>query len=199
MTKAVIFDLWNTLATKKMSVSKTFFDHFDIPTPLRSLRQYEEAVQLVDWKTEEEMSTSLLESFHQTTTSENIAWVKDTFQVASDGAKLYPGMMELLLELKKKYKLALISNTTCFEAKALESLGLSKIFDVIVFSYEVGYLKPSEEIFKITLEKLRVLPQETIFIDDTEANVDAARKMGMRGDQFQITSDLEFNIKQLLL
>jgi len=55
------------------------------------------------------------------------------------------------------------------------------LFDVVVISAEVGMRKPEEGIFRHAAGALGLHPQECVFIDDTQANVDAANACGMTG------------------
>lgn len=57
-------------------------------------------------------------------------------------------------------------------------------FDVLVISSEVKLLKPDEHMYQLTLKRLKLQPQETIFVDDSEKNVSGARAIGMNGIQF---------------
>lgn len=57
-------------------------------------------------------------------------------------------------------------------------------FDACVASCEVGAAKPSSRYFEELLTRVRVLPDEVVFIDDRIENVEAARTMGMRGIRF---------------
>ena len=62
---------------------------------------------------------------------------------------------------------------------------LEEIFDVLVFSNELGIKKPDKRIFLSALKRLRVRPQEAVFIDDISRNVGAARSLGMKAIYFQ--------------
>ncbi len=53
-------------------------------------------------------------------------------------------------------------------------------FDVLVWSYQLRLAKPDPAIYRYALEKLGTEPEETLFIDDRQANIDAALAMGMR-------------------
>ena len=50
----------------------------------------------------------------------------------------------------------------------------------VVFSFEVGYRKPEKEIFMIALEKLKLKPEECIFIDDREKFLQTPRELGFK-------------------
>lgn len=54
-------------------------------------------------------------------------------------------------------------------------------FDTIVDSHEVGMRKPNPAIYHLTLERLGSAPDRAAFLDDLEANVHAARALGMHG------------------
>lgn len=53
-------------------------------------------------------------------------------------------------------------------------------FDVLVWSYLLGVAKPDEPIYRRVLEQLHVRPEEALFIDDKQPNIEAARKLGMQ-------------------
>jgi putative hydrolase of the HAD superfamily len=67
-------------------------------------------------------------------------------------------------------------------------------FDVQVWSYQLGVAKPAPEIYQHALEKLGTQPQETLFLDDKQVNIDAARELGIEGllftDVDQLRRDL---------
>lgn len=51
-------------------------------------------------------------------------------------------------------------------------------FDKMYLSYQMKSLKPSEEIFRMMIADSGMHPEETLFIDDSKTNVEAARKLG---------------------
>ena len=50
--------------------------------------------------------------------------------------------------------------------------------DDIVYSHEVGLVKPEPEIFELTARRLAVRPEEIVFLDDQPGHVEAARAAG---------------------
>lgn len=97
--------------------------------------------------------------------------------------KPYKGVVELLTGIKKRgIKLGLISNAYDYEEQyeRIKNSYLEKFFDEIVISGEVGAAKPDPEIFKIMLEKLNLLPEESVYIGDTEKyDIKGANNAGM--------------------
>jgi putative hydrolase of the HAD superfamily len=55
------------------------------------------------------------------------------------------------------------------------------LFDLVVDSCEVGLRKPDPAIFRLTCERLGVVPEAAVFLDDTRRHVDAARQVGLHG------------------
>ena len=56
-----------------------------------------------------------------------------------------------------------------------------ELFDAWVISAEVGMRKPEERIFRHAAGLLGLPPEQCVFIDDIEANIDAATALGMVG------------------
>jgi putative hydrolase of the HAD superfamily len=52
-------------------------------------------------------------------------------------------------------------------------------FDVLIWSYQHNMAKPDPAIYKLALDRLGTRPEETLFIDDKQPNIDAARALGI--------------------
>ena len=97
-----------------------------------------------------------------------------------DTLELNEGFLDFVKEAGKKYKLAIISNDASRWSRYVrEKFGLNPYFDVISISADLKMSKPDERIFWLTLEKLGVSPEECLYVDDREKNLEAARKVGM--------------------
>ncbi len=81
------------------------------------------------------------------------------------------------------FKTALITNNAReFRGVWRSMLPFDELFDVVVDSSEVGMRKPNPQIYRHTLDLLGgVAPERSMFLDDFEANVVAARELGMHG------------------
>ena len=76
---------------------------------------------------------------------------------------------------------AIISNDSSRWSKYLrEKFKLNQYFDVISISGDLKIQKPDERIFRLTIEKLAVKPEDCLYIDDREGNLEAAGKLGMK-------------------
>jgi putative hydrolase of the HAD superfamily len=74
---------------------------------------------------------------------------------------------------------ALLSNSWGVDYYPRHLLG--GLFDVVLISGEVGMRKPNEEAFRLAAERLGVPPEECVFVDDHDGNVEAAERVGMTG------------------
>jgi putative hydrolase of the HAD superfamily len=94
---------------------------------------------------------------------------------------LRPEMHRLLLELKPYFRLAVLSNTSRKDfARYLEEYrGLKNVFEEVISSAQVGIAKPDPAIYQITIERLRVKPEQVLFIDDLERNTCVAEALGI--------------------
>ena len=104
-------------------------------------------------------------------------------------------MRELILELHKHYRLAILSNATDRLGSMLsDQLKVSESFEVIINSSEIGVAKPDEVAYNIALDLLAASPKQVLFIDDQRRNTSAAEKMSINSLLFtrveQLKSDL---------
>ena len=66
-------------------------------------------------------------------------------------------------------------------------MDFESVFDTIVDSHEVGMRKPNPAIYHLTMDRIGAVPARTAFLDDLEANVNAANRLGMHG--IHVTGD----------
>jgi epoxide hydrolase-like predicted phosphatase len=71
-------------------------------------------------------------------------------------------------------------------------------FRGIVISGEVRMMKPEPEVFAHLLEKYELRPDETVFVDDLSANVDAAKRVGLHGILFKDAAQCRSELDPLL-
>lgn len=101
-----------------------------------------------------------------------------------DGIPAYK--LDFLLELRKRYTVCLLSNTNaihwdyaCTHDFAQGGRRVGDYFDRIYLSYQLKMIKPDAEIFQAVLADAGLTPEETLFIDDAEANCRTARSLGI--------------------
>ena len=111
-----------------------------------------------------------------------------------------------LKKLKKEYKLCLVSNTNATHINAIRKNAgpylwnnFIKQFKSLLLSFEIGQRKPDETYFKYALELMNVKPNTVLFIDDSDENIEAAAKLGIKTFKFNIQEgDLEEELPAIL-
>jgi HAD superfamily hydrolase (TIGR01509 family) len=94
--------------------------------------------------------------------------------------------------------LAVLSNSPPRLSKWLADWGLLDLFHVVVCSGDEGLVKPDPAIFDLTLARLGVDPEESVFIDDTLGHVQAAENLGIHGIYFTTSEALVRDLDSLL-
>ena len=96
--------------------------------------------------------------------------------------------IELLKKLRQKYRLFLLSNTNAIHVVEFQKIysntfqngSLVDLFDKVYYSNEIGMRKPNAEIYEFVLKDSQLLPEETLFIDDSLPNVEGAKQVGIQ-------------------
>lgn len=94
-------------------------------------------------------------------------------------------LLDYLRSLRPARQVCLISNAWSGLRAFIASQNFQDVFDHMVISAEVGLMKPDPRIYHLALEELHASPEESVFIDDVLANIEAARSVGMQGIHFQ--------------
>lgn len=96
--------------------------------------------------------------------------------------------LKFLEELAKEghYRLFLLSNTNEIHIdNERQKMGerftrFENAFEVFYLSYQMGKRKPNLDIFQQVLEENNLIPEETLFVDDTKENTAAAEELGIK-------------------
>ena len=92
---------------------------------------------------------------------------------------------------EKHYNLILLSNTDRYHIDyVMKEFPYLDEFKQRIFSFEAGYLKPSDSIFETLFRKYNIVPSETLYVDDMEDNINAGKKLGLQTHLYLKQSDL---------
>ncbi len=127
----------------------------------------------------------LIDQLSQSFNREEIIWLLD--ETLNPHRPLIEECVSLVKKLKKKgYKVYVLSN---FAQEAHQTFILGNDFfnhfDGMMFSFQVGVIKPEAMMFNLLLKKYELDPYECAFIDDIKANVDAAQELGIIGIEYR--------------
>ena len=103
-----------------------------------------------------------------------------------------------LQKLSQKYRLSVLSNTDPLHVAHMETtFEFLSHFPVRIYSCRVGASKPSPLIYKEALRACKARSEEAVYIDDVEAYVEAARRLGMSGIVFKSADQLQSDLRKL--
>ena len=119
------------------------------------------------------------------------------FQDFIDSLELREGAKKLFKQIKKQYKVALVSNFTYAPViyKSLRKLGLNEFFRAVAVSEAVGWRKPNSRIFHHVLSRLQISAHEAVYIGDSPIeDIGGAKEVGLKtifvSSQFNDLKDL---------
>ncbi len=101
---------------------------------------------------------------------------------------LYTDMAQFIKDLRPRYKTATLSNDWLgAREENNRRFGLADAIqvDLMVYSAEEKLAKPDSRIYQLTCDRLAVLPQEALFVDNNARCVKAAQQYGMLAIQFK--------------
>ncbi len=200
MIKAIIFDFGRVISTQKpTSLFRGYEEELGIaPGTLNPImfgsQAWEDA--LVGRKTSQEFWETIAPRLNLHT-PETIDAFRQRYH--ADEA-LNADIAELIRKLHAEgHKLAVLSNSPPGLVHWLDDWGILDLFDTVFCSGDEGVKKPDPAAFQITLERLSVAPEETVFIDDTTRHVNAARSLGLHAILFTTAETMKEELNRLLI
>ena len=110
-----------------------------------------------------------------------------------------PGMKELLVRLKGEgFSLYGLSNWCSKVYVTMGQYDIFQLMDGYVISSEEHLVKPEAGIYHRLYEKFGLKPEECIFADDKQENIEGARMTGMRGIVFENAAQYERELRRML-
>lgn len=180
-------------------IKNIIFDFGDIFINLDKQATYKELAKLGVTEISEEMMQQYFQyEMGLTTTDEFVGWFHEKFTISKENLiKSWNAILldfplhrlKFLKELSesKKYRLFLLSNTNELHISWIQNdwgvqlyNEFKNYFEQFYLSHEINFRKPNANIYEFVLNENDLKPSETIFIDDTKENTDAAKKLGMQ-------------------
>ena len=180
--RGIVFDLWNTLA---------YNDH--LPNPILALgdafglrhrprwrKVLEEAMMRDELAGIEEGIAAISRLTGRSLEASQVEELVRNWREACTRSRLFPEVSDVLQRLGRHYPLGLLSNTQSFDN---DMPGLAALpFKARVFSYELGRLKPDEEMFLRMAERLGLPPAHLLMVgDNLEDDILGAEAAGLQG------------------
>jgi len=113
--------------------------------------------------------------------------------------KLNPQLLALVAKLHNTYKTGLLTNAHYeFLDPIIAKTHLDALFDIIVMSSRIGFIKPQPQIYQYILRELGVKPEEAVLVEDIKRNVDGAKAVGMQAILYQNFGQMKRELNSLL-
>lgn len=104
----------------------------------------------------------------------------------------------LLLNLKSRYRLLMLSNTNEIHFEFIwGKFEIVRHIEDRILSFELGCLKPDASIYRMAIDRAGVLPGEILFSDDKVENVEAAREAGIQAIRFESEAQLKLAMSKI--
>jgi len=132
-------------------------------------------------------------------------------QVVEAWNSIFIGMpaarFEMLLQLRQRYKVFLLSNINDLHERWIAAYMERKhgivdfehrYFDGVYYSHLIRLRKPTRDIYEYVLADAELVPEETVFFDDLEINVQAALEVGIQGILHPAGTDIIERMREYL-
>jgi HAD superfamily hydrolase (TIGR01549 family) len=193
MIKVIIFDLWDTLIYSK---DKAIFKEYNQLIKDKLGKSYKDSTyrqNITEEQTIHDMKTL--------SSQQDAKRLKSLLRKQNENCTLYKETIELLKDLKKNYKLGIISNTNSIAKKQIYNLQLDKYIDIIVLSCDVNLVKPNNKIFELALKQLKIKPEEALYVGDIyDVDIVGAKNAGLNAiliDRNNYYPEIKDKIKDL--
>ncbi len=108
-------------------------------------------------------------------------------------------LLDFIRRLHPRYKVGLLSNAWDDLRQILhQKWNIDGLFDELIISAEVKMVKPEPRIFHLAVERMGVQPSETLFVDDYQENIVAARDQGLNAILYRDATQAIVEIKGFL-
>lgn len=109
------------------------------------------------------------------------AQIREVYERLEETIYPYSYTLDLIqMYYEKGYRMFFLSNYSEYlYEKSKDRLSFIEAFDGGIFSYREKCIKPDEKIYRLLFERYNIVPEETIFYDDNEDNINKAKELGL--------------------
>lgn len=184
MTKVIIFDFWGTLIENgvRPSPSKQVRYFLRLREPFSQfIHTFEASFMTKKFETLDEGFHAVTDAFNKRIPDfvyDKLVGMWNKFTILS---KPFDDVIPALEDLKKDYKLVILSNTDAFSLpQVMEKYDLNKYFDKVYASYETGKLKVNPDSYKQIFEDFDVTAADCLMVGDSpQSDLESANVAGV--------------------
>ena len=188
MIKAIILDCFGVLSTEGFRV---FCDKYFNNSPDKRT----EAQDLMDRSCLGNMSFDEFESGLASLGGTSVETVREYLNRNRPNEPLFKLIRE---ELKPKYKIGMLSNSSANWLNELFTPEDINLFDDIILSYEVRVTKPDPRIYRLAADRLGVEPKQSVLVDDVKRYVEGAEAVGMQAIWYRDFEQMKTGLEKIL-
>lgn len=186
--KNIIFDLGGVLLTINYELTLSKFKEFGFENIDKAFTEFKQIPMFNGWDkgfiSPEQFRSGIREisSLNLSDSEIDSAWNAMIIDMPKKN-------IDFLLNIKKHFRTFLLSNTNEIHLDYLfnytsKNFGIDNfdsLFEKPFYSCRIGMRKPDNEIYNFVLKENGLNPNETLFIDDSPTNIEAAQKIGIQG------------------
>jgi epoxide hydrolase-like predicted phosphatase len=188
MIKAIIFDCFGVLVTSSYEPFKQKYFHGDAEL----IRKF---IEIEDRSSRGEITLEQAEQGFAELAG--ISFEQCEYELAQNPRN--ESLLTYISEsLKGNYKIGFLSNVAKDRTHELFTDADIALFDDMILSFQVGMAKPQPEIFSLAAERLGLLPNECVFVDDLSKYLVGADEAGMHTILFKDTEQFKQSLESLL-
>ena len=194
--KAIVFDYGGVIETRDVDLFKEITDYLGIDRKeFRNVYLNFNHLYNIEGREYKEILSIVAKKFNAS--NEQVAHICKLQDEMDKMWKVNDELVNLIKDLKKNYKIGMLSNFSGELRQIMVNQGTENLFDTVIISCEVGYQKPQLGIFQILFDKLGVKSKEVIFIDDSPSSLVGAEDIGYIPILFTSNQDLKEKLKRL--
>ncbi|WP_029903871.1 HAD family phosphatase [Prevotella sp. 10(H)] len=185
--KNILFDLGGVIISLDKQKALDRFTEIGFPNIHEYLGEFRQKGIFLDYEEGKIDRENFLKEFRKMSNNQNITAEQIDYAWLGFLDHIPEYKFQLLKELRKKYKVYLLSNTNpsimgwaMTHEFSPEGIPIQDYFDKCYLSYEIGCAKPDREIFDFIIQDSAMQPAETLFFDDGKANIEIADKIGFQ-------------------
>jgi|SRR3990167_5889238 len=197
MVKAIIFDLGGVVLTHTHEVTMNTLAKIFGVTKDKIQQAFLDIEDgwVIGNITAEELAEKFKRKFKSKKSIEKIMqyWTA----IYEEKTKVNEDLLKLIDKLKEKHEVYLLTNTTDIHHNLNARRNIFNHFDRVFASFIIGKRKPDRAFYLHVLKETKLHPKDTIFIDDREENLEAAKSLGMNVILFQNNKNLIRELERL--
>ncbi len=183
MIKAIVFDLGGVVFksdTGSFETREVLAEELNIEADKLHNFWFKRKEAMITGKmSEDRYFTDLIRELHLKISLEEIKKLIRSYNIIDEN------MENIIYSLKKKYSIFALTNDVAeWIDFRIKNFKLNDSFNFIISSSDLGLAKPDPKIYKYLVKRLNLNPEEIIFIDNREENIEPALRLGIKAFHF---------------